>query len=120
MFNKVLYPTDFSECSESVIPYIKRLKDSGTKEVIVVHVVDSRYGGFIETVGWFGETIQQFETEMYDNITRDAVKKLEKILKELTEINQKLSHLILIHQDENYINLKSSFHELYGRYIKEK
>ena len=59
MFNKVLFPTDFSECSESVIPYIKRLKESGTKEVIVVHVVDSRYGGFIETVGWFGETIQQ-------------------------------------------------------------
>ena len=58
-----------------------------------------------------------------DNYHRDLeriVEQLEGMAKDVTEVNQKLSHLILIHQDENYINLKSSFHELYGRYINEK
>lgn len=39
-FKKVLYPTDFSECAESVMPYLKQLKDAGTDEVIVLHVQD--------------------------------------------------------------------------------
>lgn len=84
MFKKILFPTDFSDCSESVIPYIRKLKESGTREVVVVHVIDSRYGGFIETVGWFGETVQQYETEMHDNIKREATRQLERIRKKLS------------------------------------
>lgn len=39
-FEKILYPTDFSECAASVIPYLKELKSCGTKEVIVAHIQD--------------------------------------------------------------------------------
>jgi nucleotide-binding universal stress UspA family protein len=84
MFKKVLFPTDFSECSESVIPYLKKLKKSGTREVVVIHVIDSRYSGFIETVGWFGETVQQYESDMYENIKGEAEKQLERIRKKLS------------------------------------
>ncbi|MFC1862606.1 universal stress protein [Thermodesulfobacteriota bacterium] len=41
MFKKILYPTDFSDVSAKVIPYIKQLKEGGTKEVIVLHVLDA-------------------------------------------------------------------------------
>lgn len=42
MFRKILYPTDFSEVSNKVISAIKQLKNAGTKDVILLHVIDSR------------------------------------------------------------------------------
>lgn len=41
MLRKILYPTDFSETSEKVIPYLKNLKRCGTEEVVILHVVDT-------------------------------------------------------------------------------
>ena len=42
MFEKILFPTDFSDVSRKSLEYIKKLKEAGTKEVIVLHVVDER------------------------------------------------------------------------------
>lgn len=42
MFAKLLFPTDFSETSKKALPYIKQLKGAGTKEVVVLHVIDQR------------------------------------------------------------------------------
>lgn len=39
-FEKVLYPTDFSECSLSVMPYLKQLKGAGTKKIVIAHIQD--------------------------------------------------------------------------------
>ena len=45
MFRKILFPTDFSDTSKQVIPYLKYLqsigKISGTEEVVILHVVDT-------------------------------------------------------------------------------
>ena len=42
MFRKILYPTDFSERSKKALTYMKQLKDAGTEEVVILHVVDTR------------------------------------------------------------------------------
>ena len=42
MFKKILYPTDFSSASEKGLEYIKKLKEAGTEQVILLHVIDSR------------------------------------------------------------------------------
>ena len=42
MFKKILFPTDFSDVSKKALEYIAKLKGAGTKEVIVLHVVDER------------------------------------------------------------------------------
>ncbi|MBW2443245.1 MAG: universal stress protein [Deltaproteobacteria bacterium] len=42
MFETVLYPTDFSDVAVKALEYIKKLKASGAKEVIVLHVNDIR------------------------------------------------------------------------------
>ena len=44
MFEKILYPTDFSDVAEKALTYIKKLKDSGAREVVVLHVIDIRGG----------------------------------------------------------------------------
>jgi len=58
MFKKILYPTDFSDVSKKALGYLTQLKDAGTEEIIVLHVIDEkgidaiyRYGaGNAETV----------------------------------------------------------------------
>jgi len=42
MFERILYPTDFSDVSLKAVNYIKQLKDAGAKEVTVLHVIDER------------------------------------------------------------------------------
>jgi nucleotide-binding universal stress UspA family protein len=42
MFEKILYPTDFSDVSRKAMDYIKQLKSVGAKKVIVLHVIDER------------------------------------------------------------------------------
>jgi nucleotide-binding universal stress UspA family protein len=42
MFEKVLHPTDFSDVSKKALNFIKQLKEAGTKEVVVLHVIDKR------------------------------------------------------------------------------
>ncbi|SEM18971.1 Nucleotide-binding universal stress protein, UspA family [Syntrophus gentianae] len=42
MFDRILYPTDFSDVSMKAVNYVKQLKKAGTKEVVVLHVIDER------------------------------------------------------------------------------
>lgn len=39
-FEKILFPTDFSEYAMSALPYLKKLKDAGAKEIVVAHIQD--------------------------------------------------------------------------------
>jgi nucleotide-binding universal stress UspA family protein len=40
MFKKILYPTDFSDVANSAMAYLKKLKDAGLEEVVIMHVLD--------------------------------------------------------------------------------
>jgi nucleotide-binding universal stress UspA family protein len=40
LFQKVLYSTDFSPLAEAALDYVKKLKEAGEEEVVVVHVVN--------------------------------------------------------------------------------
>jgi nucleotide-binding universal stress UspA family protein len=42
MFEKVLYPTDFSDVAQKALTYIDQLKPAGVKKVVIVHIIDSR------------------------------------------------------------------------------
>jgi nucleotide-binding universal stress UspA family protein len=40
MFKTIVFPYDFSRFSESVVPYIKNMKDTGLEKVIIVSVLE--------------------------------------------------------------------------------
>ncbi|WP_141266948.1 universal stress protein [Thermodesulfovibrio sp. Kuro-1] len=40
-FKKILYPTDWSDCAESAIKYILRLKNS-VEEIVIAHIMDEK------------------------------------------------------------------------------
>jgi nucleotide-binding universal stress UspA family protein len=77
MFEKILYPTDFSDVSKKALDYIKQLKQSGTKEVIVLHVIDER-----EIDSIFQHAAVRFE-DIVRSIRAEARKKMDAIEREL-------------------------------------
>lgn len=42
MFRKILYPTDFSQGAQKAVNYLLQLRQSGTEEVVILHVIDTR------------------------------------------------------------------------------
>lgn len=42
LFKKVLYPTDWSDCANLALEYLKGLKEAGVEEVVVSHVMDEK------------------------------------------------------------------------------
>jgi nucleotide-binding universal stress UspA family protein len=60
MFEKVLYPTDFSVCAHKAIDALAMLKAAGCEEVVLLHVLDE---GQIDLVEWglgeLGEPVEE-------------------------------------------------------------
>ena len=79
MFKKILYPTDFSEVSKKAISYIKQLKEAGTQEVVVLHVLNEKGidAMAIYASGSFDELLQRVEKE-----AADEMREIEALLKE--------------------------------------
>jgi nucleotide-binding universal stress UspA family protein len=87
MFEKILYPTDFSDAALKALEYVKQLKASGAREVIVLHVNDERGNETVMRI--LGES--QFE-KLKKNRLEEKERKLKVVEKELvdTGLNVKL------------------------------
>ena len=85
MFEKILYPTDFSDVAKKALAYVKRLKDSGAREVVVLHVLDER--GLDAVRRFFGE--HQFEA-MQKSKKDEAESLLKSVAQELKEAGLKI------------------------------
>ena len=82
MFEKILYPTDFSDVSKKALGYIKTLKDAGAKEVVVLHVIDERE---IEHISHLPELSLDIKEELEKKKEQYASKEIRVIGKELKE-----------------------------------
>jgi nucleotide-binding universal stress UspA family protein len=79
MFERILYPTDFSDVSKKALGYIKQLKDGGAKEVTVLHVLDER--GVETAARYTPGKGAEIEKAMREDAERE-IKSIEKDLKE--------------------------------------
>jgi nucleotide-binding universal stress UspA family protein len=77
VFDKILFPTDFSDASKKALDYIKELKQAGTKEVIVLHVIDER-----EIDAIFRHSAVRFE-DIVRSIRTEAKKEMGAVEREL-------------------------------------
>lgn len=89
MFDKILYPTDFSEVAIKALDYIKRIKASGAKEVIVLHVIDERGNDMVQR--FLGE--REF-IGLQKNKQEETEKRLKVVEKELTDYGLKVKLLV--------------------------
>ena len=80
MFAKILYPTDFSDVSKKALGYIKQLRQTGTKELVVLNVIDMRA---TEALHKFMEDskIQELKEKRKTKAT-EQLAEIEKALKE--------------------------------------
>jgi nucleotide-binding universal stress UspA family protein len=86
MFTRVLFPTDFSAPSMRAMDYIMDLKDAGTLEVVMVHVIDQKDitmiaaggAGFLGTVPDVETEVQRRLREDIQNSIIDTRRKLER------------------------------------------
>lgn len=104
MFKKILYPTDFSEVSKKAINYIKQLKEAGTQEVVVLHVLNEKgiEAMALYASGSFDELLQRIEKE-----AADEMKEIEADLKESSlkvklriEIGIPLTDILKVEEEE--------------------
>ena len=90
MFTKILYPTDFSDVSLKALDYIKQFKEGGTKEVLLLHVLDSRGFQAIET------SVPQHSIEFKNALMEDAERELNAIETELTKHGLKVTIRLIV------------------------
>lgn len=71
VFERVLYATDFSDVSKKALSYVKQLNEAGTKEVVVLHVIN--IGEFARTALDEGGDldIKKLEKDMDEHTTRE-------------------------------------------------
>jgi nucleotide-binding universal stress UspA family protein len=80
MFEKILYPTDFSDVSKKAMDFIKQLKGAGTKEVVVFHVIDERILDRIQHHSETGINVEVIEKKMEEN-AQEEIRAIEDELK---------------------------------------
>jgi nucleotide-binding universal stress UspA family protein len=80
MFEKILYPTDFSDVSKKAMEFIKQLKGAGTKEVVVFHVIDERIIDRIQHHADVGINTEEFGKKMEEQ-AQEEIRAIEDELK---------------------------------------
>ena len=79
MFEKILYPTDFSDVSKKALDYLVQLKDAGTKEIVVLHVIDERG---IDAISRYGSGSAETIIGRIEKEAREEGRKIEKKLRQ--------------------------------------
>ena len=84
MFRKILYPTDFSAVAGKALEYVKKLKEAGTREVVILHVIESNeLEAMVEICMWKNEDVEKCEKEIERRMEQKAREKMKKIKEEL-------------------------------------
>ena len=90
MFRKILYPTDFSDVSLKALAYMKKLKECGSEEVLVLHVIHQRTIDALRIYGGGSVNIEEFIGDLIE----EAAKSLAKIEGELKKFGFRVKRMI--------------------------
>lgn len=89
MFEKILFPTDFSDVARKALNFIKQLKQAGGSEVTLMHVIDQSNLEALSSIRTVPDYLT-IEKELEDR----AAQELASIEKELKEIGYKVDSRI--------------------------
>jgi nucleotide-binding universal stress UspA family protein len=132
MFKKILYPTDFSEVSLKALDFLKQLRESGSEEVVILHVIPEQTVLTLRAYGEGTVNIDEFERGLMEQ----AVKSVAEIEAELKKFGYKVKKMIntgfplreiLTAEEEEDISLivigshgKSNLEEMFLGSVSEK
>jgi nucleotide-binding universal stress UspA family protein len=82
MFERILYPTDFSDVAKKALDCVKQLREAGGKEVIVLHIIDQRE---VESIAHYGEVPMNLERGLEEKMEENVKQELTAVEAELKE-----------------------------------
>lgn len=85
MFEKILYPTDFSSETLKALEFVKKLKGAGAKEVVLLHVIDRR--GLNDLARFSKKDLPHIMVDM----EKKAKTEMNPIMKELKDVDLKVT-----------------------------
>ena len=87
MFRKILYPTDFSDVSKKALHYVKALKAAGTKQVVLIRVINDKSVECIaKGIALAGREVSVFLNHAIESLREEARRQIRPIEKELQAI----------------------------------
>ncbi|HVN72840.1 MAG TPA: universal stress protein [Desulfomonilia bacterium] len=106
MFEKILFPTDFSDVAQKALQYVKRLKEAGGQEVVVLHVIDQSNLELLSsysTIQDFMSIEREIEKRSYEEIALvvNELKQLGLTVKERVEKGIPLRVVLKVAEEEN-------------------
>ena len=109
MFKKILYPTDFSKVANKALDYIVKLKEAGTEEVVLIHVVENYDLELMVTAcEWKSKKIENCITKVETDLRKKSLKKLKELgektgmkYKVILEFGKPFSNIIKAAESEN-------------------
>ena len=130
MFEKILYPTDFSDVSKKALDYLAQLKGAGTKEIVVLHVIDERG---IDAISRYGSGSAETIIGRIEEEAREEGKKIQKKLgqsgltvKVRIARGVPLKEILMVEEEENVSAIvigshgKTNLHEMVLGSVSEK
>jgi len=130
MFEKILYPTDFSDVSKKALNYLVQLKDAGTKEIVVLHVIDEKG---IDAISRYGAGTAETVTREIEKEAMEEGKKIEKklmqnglIVKIRIETGAPLKEILKVEEEEKISAIvigshgKTNIREMFLGSVSEK
>jgi len=73
VFSKILYPTDFSDTAGKSLQYVKALRNTGARKVVLLNVINQRILDSLETI----HKVVYFQDGRYVEDREAAIQKLE-------------------------------------------
>jgi nucleotide-binding universal stress UspA family protein len=92
MFKKILYPTDFSDVSLKAMDFLKQLRESGSEEVLILHVIPEQT---ILTLRAYGEGTVNVD-ELERGLMEQAAKTMAELEAQLKKFGYRVKKVINI------------------------
>ena len=92
MFKKILYPTDFSDVSLKALDFLKKLRECGSEEVLILHIIPEQT---IVTVRGYGEGTVNVD-ELERGLTEQATKSVAEVEAKLKKFGYNVKKMISI------------------------
>ncbi len=89
MFEKILFPTDFSDVANKALQYVKQLRHAGTRHVTVLHVVDQANLEMISSFSTVGDYVN-----LEHEILRRAADELGLVANELRQLGYEVAERV--------------------------
>ncbi|GBD92374.1 universal stress protein family protein [bacterium BMS3Abin04] len=96
MFREILYPTDFSENAIKALEYVKKLKEAGTQEILIVHIYDKKKINAL----WEAQEIIDFgppnleEKKVVDKMLSHSYNRLVRLEEDLKKLGFKVEIIV--------------------------